>query len=699
MKKIFLLCAYIFGGYFAFGQEKELKTANVFLSCTENISIPYTIETENSVNATIYRLKIQLPDSVHWKEMRLEWEYPYHVKDESIPKQDLNNISDKFFVNGFQSWTESRERNAAEKIPDLSKIAKPLMGMYGDYHFAQTKHQKGEIWGWNYGYIRQETDKMLLFASLNETKGYTQITFDVINHKIILRKELEKAVWKKGDYVAMEILVANGKDKECFDAYFEKGKFPKSTLSPQTGWTSWYNYYTNISQSIIMENVAAFAKEKTPIQYVQIDDGWQEGVGDWLRVNEKFPLGMRYLAQAIHCQNYQAGLWLAPFICERNSEIFRNHSHWILKDEKGRKVKAGFNPGWSGEFYALDFYNPEVRTYLKGVFQTILEEWEFDMVKLDFLYGVAIIPQKGKSRGEVMAEAMQFLRECCGEKKILGCGVPLNAAMLTTDFCRIGPDIGLKWGTMLKLFHNREGISTEYGIQNATFRHQLNGHGFLNDPDVYNLRSKNNKLTQNQKYTLYLTNQIFGGLCFTSDNISEYTAAEMHLYNAQFPFLAKNILSVYPLGQHIQCTKFQIGEYKYLTISNLSKEVVSFAFPEGNTPYVYFDSAQNRPIILHSPAGAAENISLAPYETRLFLQKSNEKIAVLYDNIHLFAGSEIEKVEISANNEVKISFLPNVKNSGTIWLLVPTAGTYLFHNKEVMAEKMGDWGFLLKLTE
>lgn len=698
MKKTFLICAYFLSVCWIFGQNKVLQMPNIFLSSTENSPIPYKIETENLPNATIYRLKMQLTDSIHWKEMRLEWDYVYQVKKENVEKTDLSNISDKFFVNGFQSWTESREREAMEKIPDLSEVAKPLMRMYGDYNFAKTQNQKGEFWGWNYGYIRHETDKISLFASLNETKGYTQITFDVANHKIILRKELEKAVWQKGEYVAMEILVATGKEKECFDTYFAAGKFPQSTLAPQTGWTSWYNYYTNISQSIIMENIAAFEKEKTPLQFIQIDDGWQEGVGDWLSVNEKFPLGMRYLAQAIHRQQYQAGLWLAPFICERNSNIFRTHTNWILRDEKGKMVKAGFNPGWSGNFYALDFYNPEVRTYLKSVFQTILEEWEFDMVKLDFLYAVAIIPQKGKSRGEIITEAMQFLRECCGEKKILGCGVPLNAAMFTTDFCRIGPDIGLDWGTMLKAVHNREGISTEYGIQNATFRHHLNGHGFLNDPDVYNLRSKNNQLTQNQKYTLYIINQIFGGLCFTSDNIAEYTKAELQLYNAQFPFLSKNILSVYPLGRQVQCTKFEIGKYKYLAIRNLHKESTSFAFPEANTPYVYFDSAEKRPAILQAPAGAPLNLKLAPYETRLFVQKSDEKTTILYDNLHLFPASEIEKVEITGNKEVQVSFFPNVKNNGTIWLLVPNEGSYFYQGKEIATEKIGDWGFLLKLT-
>ena|GEM_PF-3606543 len=54
---------------------------------------------------------------------------------------------------------------------------------------------------------------------------------------------------------------------------------------------------------------------------------------------------------------------------------------------------------WSG-FYALIFYNPEVQEYIKNVFSVILNEWGYDMVKLDFLYAVCLLPRKNKTRGQ-----------------------------------------------------------------------------------------------------------------------------------------------------------------------------------------------------------------------------------------------------------------------------------------------------------
>jgi hypothetical protein len=80
------------------------------------------------------------------------------------------------------------------------------------------------------------------------------------------------------------------------------------------------------------------------------------------------------------------------------------------------------------------------------VFDTVLNKWGFDMVKLDFLFAAAMIPQRGKSRGEIMTDAMEFLREVVGPNKIiLGCGVPLGPSWRKVDYCRIGSDVAPWW--------------------------------------------------------------------------------------------------------------------------------------------------------------------------------------------------------------------------------------------------------------
>ncbi|MFN0200223.1 MAG: hypothetical protein ACKVTZ_01810, partial [Bacteroidia bacterium] len=289
---------------------------------------------------------------------------------------------------------------------------------------------------------------------------------------------------------------------------------------------------------------------------------------------------------------------------------------------------------------------------LKQVFHTVLNDWDFDMVKLDFLYGVAILPQKGKSRGQVMWEAMQFLRECVGEKKILGCGVPLYAAQFTTDFCRIGPDVSLTWNFPLTKFtHHRESISTEIALQNSLNRFPLNGHGFLNDPDVFILRDKNTKLTYHQKRTLFIWNQIFGNLLFTSDDISEYNDSTMQIYLSQFPVLPKEILKTYKFNDDY-IIEFKIYDKKYTCITNFSPNV--------------------------KKADWGRTTDVQPYET--ILLGENGKTEDLVHDTHIFPASNCKSIDIQGNN-ISISWHEPTKSAGKLTIHVEKDGEYFVNGK------------------
>ena len=204
-----------------------------------------------------------------------------------------------------------------------------------------------------------------------------------------------------------------------------------------------YNYFQKIDQNIIYRDLDAMDPVKEHANIFQIDDGYETFVGDWLDPNpEKFPDGMKAVAERIHDKGYMAGIWLAPFSVQIKSRTYKEHPDWVIRDEKGKPVLGCV--GWGGA-YTLDIYNPEVREYIKHFFDVILNDWGSDMVKLDFLYSECMFPRNNKTRGTIMCEAMEFLRECCGNKLILGCGVPLGAAFGLVDACRISCDVDLAY--------------------------------------------------------------------------------------------------------------------------------------------------------------------------------------------------------------------------------------------------------------
>src|SRR3990172_4924507 len=54
-----------------------------------------------------------------------------------------------------------------------------------------------------------------------------------------------------------------------------------------TGWCSWYYYWQRVSKDDILTNLERLAglRDELPLEVVQIDDGYQAGIGDWLTPN------------------------------------------------------------------------------------------------------------------------------------------------------------------------------------------------------------------------------------------------------------------------------------------------------------------------------------------------------------------------------------------------------------------------------
>ena len=430
---------------------------------------------------------------------------------------------ERIFLNGYQSWTDSTEHSIRDKMRGLDHIPEKIVKkyaftQYGDYNFQEYQNTAGILHGWTYGYIRSG-EQYILIGSLNENTGFTCIETDTENDMVTLKKDCA-GLHLTGEYT-MEMLIARGSETDVFNAYFDALDLPPVTAKPIFGYTSWYRHYQEISEQKLLNDLLGLHGADYKADVFQIDDGWQTAVGDWLSVDaEKFPNGMQNMADAIHAAGHRAGIWLAPFVCEENSDIFRDHKDWLVIGPDGDFVKGGSN--WSG-FYALDLYNEDVREYLRTVFDTVINEWDYQLLKLDFLYAVCIQPRKDKTRGQIMADAMDFLREITKGAQILGCGVPLGASFGKVDYCRIGCDVSLDWDDKpyMRVMH-RERISTKHSLLNSVFRRQLDGRAFCNDPDVFLLRHDNIVMTTQQKQCLAEINALTGSVLFTSDDCAEY---------------------------------------------------------------------------------------------------------------------------------------------------------------------------------
>ncbi|MBR2551411.1 MAG: alpha-galactosidase [Erysipelotrichaceae bacterium] len=439
---------------------------------------------------------------------------------------------EKIFMNGYQTWTDCPEYSPFDKQRGLNHL--PKFGVnrfsldrYGDYHFVKYPYKKGLFHGFSYCYFRKG-DTYRLFASLNEENGYTIFRYDTNRQKLTLHKDNEEQK-VRGSTELFRFYYAEGSEKEVFDGWFEALNIKPITDKKLCGYSSWYNRYQNIDEVSLRKDLEGCKEIFEKGDLFQIDDGWEPFVGDWLTTDEKkFPNGLKQLVDDIHDSGFQAGLWLAPFVAEEKSEVYQKHQDWFL-NVNGDNWKCGCN--WSG-FYSLDIDNPEVVSYLRETFHKVFDEWGFDLVKLDFLYGAATFGNEKETRAGRMYRAMRFLRELCGDKAILGCGVPVMPAFGLVEYCRISCDVSLDWNDVpyMRIIH-RERTSTRNAIHNIISRRQLNRRAYLSDPDVFFLRSENTKLTTEQKDDLVILDALFGDVFLTSDDPGNYTPEMKRKYH------------------------------------------------------------------------------------------------------------------------------------------------------------------------
>lgn len=462
---------------------------------------------------------------------------PFELVDFRIECDYAFMPGDKFFSAGYQSWTTADEFTRGDiqrgAMAGFSKKLVHLSGISADDEiFGAYPRKRGLFHSITYTYIRSG-DKLDLYGSMSEREGFTIIEADMNKGRLVFRRDTKGVFLVDKPYAALDIGIFSGGYDEVFDAWFKAMGIPKPRIDHMAGYTSWYNYYQKIDQNIILRDLNGLDRVRSDTDIFQVDDGFETYVGDWLDHCDKFPDGMGYIAEKIHAKGYKAGIWLAPFNVQIKSRTYKEHPEWVIRDENGKPVLGCV--GWGGA-YTLDIYKPGVREHIRHFFDVILNEWGFDMVKLDFLYSECHLPRNGKSRGTIMCEAVDFLRECCGDKLILGCGLPIGASFGKVDACRISCDEDLKFGGKFynKIHVNNEVPSVRNAINNAVLRRHLNGRAFCSDPDVFYLRDTNLDFTWDQKVLLAKINNMFGDVLFVSDNVGDYSEKAVAVLREMF---------------------------------------------------------------------------------------------------------------------------------------------------------------------
>ena len=484
----------------------------------------------------------------------------YHAQENSIIEKlrlgelvdvcEFNMSQAWINVGGWQSWNPGFEVAPGQQQPALTN--KFIKGWNNYLVFPNTtyKPDKNIVLGQFICYLRWG-DFYLVFASVGNVARVlppVQFIFDRSQNTITIEICDKGNDWRRDDITAqIEIFTASSffecKDKlrEIYDSlHFSSishlGKTPG-------GWESWYNHYANINEALILKDLEALTKTENIIsignfssKIFQIDDGWELALGDWIPRKDRFANGFIPLVQKIEDAGFIPGLWIAPFIIDARSKTAAEHPDWLLRDEKHELVIAGYNPLWGkhGNFYCFDLSNDQVIKYLDSLMETIINEWGFRYIKLDFMYAGMLYGdyQTPTASYKIYHRAIATLTSRARTKTgkpvaYLGCGIPFELSFKYTPLARIGCDTYEHWKNKLARLIKWNGRNEAYLNLKDTLGHALwNNTVFANDPDVIFVRTQNCSLTMQQKLLIAKVNTLFGSQFMYSDDPEKAGAPE-----------------------------------------------------------------------------------------------------------------------------------------------------------------------------
>jgi len=321
----------------------------------------------------------------------------------------------------------------------------------------------------------------LLLATTSCNKFISRFSFDAKRLRISL--DCENLVLQPGETWNLEEFLATAStDREKnYDRLIEaiSKHHPRLKHDPvPMGWCSWYCFGPKVTAKNVSDNTNWIAKNLPQLKYIQIDDGYQPWMGDWLEKGNAFGGDVAQVLHDIKNKGLEPAIWVAPFVASPQSKVFKNHPNWFVKDETGKPLcsdKIGFG-GWRlGPWYVLDGTHPAVQQYFTELFKTMRQKWGVTYFKLDANYWGAIHGgvhyDKKATRIEAYRRGMEAILKGSGDAFILGCNHPIWGSLGLIHGSRSSMDTWRKWESF-----------RDIGRENL-LRGWQNGRLWWNDPD------------------------------------------------------------------------------------------------------------------------------------------------------------------------------------------------------------------------
>jgi alpha-galactosidase len=412
------------------------------------------------------------------------------------------------------------------------------------------------------------THHLLAFTSSHRFNGQFHVRADSL--RVVV--DTEGLEIKPGEsWTLEEFTFQSGEDRETLleklATRLNLNHRPLRFAKPPTGWCSWYCFGPRVTAQQVLDNLDFIAKHSPGLRYIQIDDGYQPAMGDWLETGAAFGGNVQGVLKQIRARGFEPAIWVAPFVAEEKSHVFQQHPGWFVKDPEGKPLRSDLVTfgGWRrGPWYVMDGTHPEVQKHFESFFSVMRREWGCTYFKLDANFWGAIhggrFHDPRATRIEAYRRGMQAILRGTRDGFVLGCNHPIWPSLGLIHGSRSSNDIKRTW----------ERIETT-ARQNLS-RNWQNGRLWWNDPDAVVLHGD---LPANEfqfhATAIYAT----GGMLLSGDDLTKIDSAKLEMLRKLQP--PTGVAAGFQDDSY-QVGRIQLGQKEIVCVLNWTQSPQSISF-------------------------------------------------------------------------------------------------------------------------
>ncbi len=480
------------------------------------------------------------------------------------------------------------------------------------------------------------------------------------------------------------------------------------------GWCNWFFTYEHVTEDEVVRNAEYVSRILKPygMEYIQVDEGYQQWHGEW-DGNDRFPHGMKWLAERIHSLGLKPGLWMAPYVISEPTMIFQKHKEWLIKNPDGSLKRVGpwpdENTDWARnenpKRYGLDITHPDAAEWMYNLFDKVSKQWGYEMIKIDFvdwsLLSAHHYHDPSVSRAMAYRKGFEIIRKAIGnECHLQDCGPgPVTVGLLDSMRIELDQNYGYA-GEVWKTYFTNSASSAPA----AAKRYYFHKRTWINDADHLCMSLLSPSQSQAAATLLTLT----GGNIISGDRLPDLDPVRLEILKKSLPSYgeAARPVDLFDTDQHrifALNVKKPFGEWTIAGFFNSDEsEMKEYILPlnrlwlNNKKTYIAYDFWNNR---FFGEVNNELKVRIPPASVLLLsIHQKSEMPKIISTDRHILQGAvELEDVKWDSDQQILSGISAGTPDSAyNVYIYVPDShpwkqgGTALYLDFPDYTLKMAD---------